>query len=278
MSAVLQSREPERASAERVDPALPDPSPSDPAPADGIAPDLAAFRTAAAEDLLLLALLHDRELTRERISGLWEHCYDDFLGLSPCGEAARYALTLLREGLTDLPTDLTDASLDALAVDYADIYLTYGLRASPCESVWLDADNLALQAPMFRVRAWYRRHGLAVEDWRKRSDDHLVHELRFLAHLLHDEPEPAALADVARFLDEHPLRWVDQFAERVATRCATRFYAGLALLTAAYLEELRDLLAALAGQPRPPTPAPADAPQATTEADAPYVPGTAPGW
>jgi TorA maturation chaperone TorD len=192
------------------------------------------------------------------------------------GKAAREAITLLRQGLTDLPTDLTDATLDALAVDYAEIYLTYGLRASPCESVWMDEDSLALQAPMFRIRAWYRRYGLAVEDWRKRSDDHLVYELRFLAQLLRGDPEPAALAEVAQFLDEHPLRWVNRFAERVSTRCATRFYAGLALLTAAYLDELRDLLAALLGQPRPPTTV--DAPPPDADADAPYVPGVSPGW
>jgi TorA maturation chaperone TorD len=237
-----------------------------------------AFREAAAEDLLLLALLHDRELTREQIVSLREHCSDDLLGLSLCGEEAGRALTLFRQGLTDLRPDLTDATLDALAADYADIYLTYGLRASPCESVWLDEDNLALQAPMFRVRAWYRRFGLAVEDWRKRSDDHLVYELRFLAHLLRGEPEPAALADVARFLDEHPLRWVGPFAGRVSTGCATRFYAGLALLTAAYLDELRDLLAALLGQPRPAVAAPVAASSAHAETEAPFVPGAAPGW
>jgi TorA maturation chaperone TorD len=47
------------------------------------------------------------------------------------------------------------------------------------------------------------------------------------------------------------LRWIEEFAERVADRCSTRFYAGLALLTAAYLDELRDLLARLLDQPRP---------------------------
>jgi TorA maturation chaperone TorD len=266
VTAVLQSMDRKPADAVPVDTVLP----------DRVAATLTAFREAAAEDLLLLALLHDRELTRKQISSLREHCYDDFLGLNLRGERARQALNLLRQGLTDLPTELTDASLDALAVDYAEIYLTYGLRASPCESVWLDEDNLALQSPMFRVRAWYRRYGLAVEDWRKRSDDHLVYELRFLAQLLRGDPEPAALAEVAQFLDEHPLRWIDRFAERVCTRCATRFYAGLALLTAAYLDELRDLLAALIGQPRPA--APADMPPPDADADAPYVPGTSPGW
>jgi TorA maturation chaperone TorD len=202
----------------------------------------------------MLALLHDRELDGERIMALWQEGYEDFLGLSLVGEEGRKSIALLRAGLTDIPVGLDAETLDRLAADFADIYLTHGLRASPCESVWLDEDGLAMQAPMFDVREWYRRHGLAVADWRQRSDDHLVHQLLFLAHLL--EPEDgleagAGLEEVARFLDEHTLLWIDRFAERVAKRCETRFYAGLALLTAAYLNELRDLLAGLADAPRP---------------------------
>lgn len=235
-----------------------------------------------AQDLLALALLHDRELDRELIHALWRDCYEDFLGLRLRGQRASRALGLLREGLTEIPTELCQATLDRLAADYADIYLTYGLRASPCESVWLDEDNLAMQEPMFRVRAWYRRHGLGVEDWRKRSEDHLVNELHFLAHLLEGAAESGTLDEAARFMDEHLLRWIDRFAERVAGRCETRFYAGLALLTAAYLDELRDLLAELLGTPRPTaeevearTPSVARLP---VEVEGPYLPGVAPGW
>lgn len=244
-------------------------------------PTLSDLRAAVSEDLLTLALLHDRELDRALIHTLWHDCYEGFLGLRLEGRRSAEALSLLREGLTEIPTELCQATLDRLAADYADIYLTYGLRAAPCESVWMDDDNLTLQEPTFQVRAWYRRYGLAVTDWRKRSDDHLVYELRFLAHLLDGEGEGADLTEVTRFMDEHPLRWVSQFAERVAARCETRFYAGLALLTAAYLEELRDLLAEITGTTRPsaealsaslaPNPGPG-------ELEGPYLPGVAPSW
>lgn len=249
-------------------------------PQERVAP-LTRFRTMVAEDLLALASLHDRELDRELVVSLWQNCYEDFLGLRLQGERAGYALTLFREGLTDLPTELCQTTLDRLSADYADIYLTYGLRTSPCESVWLDEDSLTMQEPMFRVRQWYKRHGLAVEDWRLRSDDHLVIELRFLAHLLGGDDAAASLSEAARFMDEHPLRWVDDFAERVAARCETRFYAGLALLTAAYLDELRDLLVDLLESPRPSREEidarfrPGAAP---VEVEGPYLPGVAPSW
>lgn len=244
-------------------------------------PRLSRLRGAIADDLLLLALLHDRELDRELIHALWRDCYEDFLGLRLQAPGGVSALTLFRDGLTEIPTALGQATLDRLAADFADIYLTYGLRASPCESVWLDEDSLTLQEPTFQVRAWYRRHGLEVTDWRRRSDDHLVYELRFLAYLLNGNEEPGDLGEVARFMDEHPLRWVSRFAERVAARCETQFYAGLALLTAAYLDELRDVLATLFGLSRPlpeELAAVAVPPLNRGELEGPYLPGVAPSW
>lgn len=248
---------------------------------------LGLFRAAVAADLRVLSVLHDRELDGDRILALWQDGYEDFLGLRLVGEAGRRALALFRAGLTDIPAALDSATLDALAADFADIYLTHGLRASPCESVWLDEDGLIMQGPMFDLRAWYGRHGLVVADWRRRSDDHLVHQLMFLAHLLAPEVEEtrgADLAEVARFLDEHLLLWIDRFADRVANRCQTRLYAGLALLTAAYLEELRELLVGVAHVPRPtqdemearrhPRPAVAVAVPAPSA----FVPGSGPTW
>ncbi|MCG8072659.1 MAG: dehydrogenase, partial [Candidatus Thiodiazotropha taylori] len=57
--------------------------------------------------------------------------------------------------------------------------------------------------------------------------------------------------EVARFMDEHLLRWLGQFSSRVAHRSATPYYSGIALLTGAYCEELRDLIATLTNLPRP---------------------------
>jgi TorA maturation chaperone TorD len=243
---------------------------------------LARFRTAVAGDLLFLALLHDRELDRGGILALWEDCYEDFLGLMLRGERGRQALSLFREGLTDIPTALGDRTLDMLAAEYADIYLNHGFGASPCESVWLDDDHLTMQEPMFQIRTWYARYGLAVEDWRKRTDDHLVNQLRFLAHLHDPATGDQGLADAARFMDEHLLRWIDDFAARVANRASMRLYAGLAALTAAYLGELREMLAAVAEVP---IPSPEEIeermkPKVAVAVDppSPYVPGVAPSW
>lgn len=182
-------------------------------------------------DLRLLADLHATELTAERI--------DELRAVAFPGIPEEH---------------ISPPLLDELACDFADIYLNGKFHCSPQESVWLDDEELICQQPMFEVREWYARHGLAVPNWRMMADDHLVNQLLFIAHLLEqaaeqDEPQ-ALLAETARFMDEHLLRWLLPFADRVAQRCATRFYATLALETAEYGESIRNSLAEILEIPR----------------------------
>lgn len=245
-----------------------------------LSPCLEDFRAAAALDLITLAALHHAELDDERLAQLRLVGFPESMGVRLMSEPGREATALMCAAVQQLPTPMPQALRDELAADYAAIYLTYAYRASPCESVWLDQENLGMQAPMFQVREIYRRYQLAAPDWRMRPDDHLVLELHFLAHLMQDD-HPEALAEAARFLDEHLLRWLPLFAQRVSHRCATAFYAGAVRLTAAYCDELRDLLAALLGVPRPSAAEiearmqPRSAPRETLLA---YVPGVAPSW
>lgn len=218
---------------------------------DGGGPDLQAFRAAVGDDLETLALLHDREPDAATLGALSEIGFPLNLGLRlDQGRAGEIASAMARV-VASLPAEPDAALLDELAADYAQIYLTHAIRAAPMESVWIDKEGLVRQGPMFAVRDHYRRHGLEVRDWSMRPDDHLVTELQFLAHLMTRVDGEAALAEAAHFLDEHPLRWVDQFATRVAKRCASEYFAGLALTTSAYLEQLREVLAELTGIARP---------------------------
>ncbi|MEA3290773.1 MAG: molecular chaperone TorD family protein [Pseudomonadota bacterium] len=220
-------------------------------------PSLSQFREAVAEDLRQLAALHDREPDRELIHALHAARFPENMGLQLASEAGIAACRRVAEGLALLPDPPDQEIVDWLAVDYADIYLSHALRASPFESVWLDEDQLLNQQPMFEIRKWYEHYGVATQNWRQRSDDHITIQLQFLALLLlpaPDEEESEAetrLADAARFMDEHLLRWLPDFALRVSERCGTVYFAGVALLSDAYLDQLRDHLAALLDQPRP---------------------------
>ncbi len=206
---------------------------------------------AVAEDLRSLAQLHDHEPVRETFRALVEIDFPHNLGLRLQSDGAGEAIKLMEEALAELGVEPDAETLDWLAVDYADIYLNHVLRASPYESVWFDDENLERQAAMFQVREYYQNHGLTVTGWETRTEDHLVHQLEFIAFLFDGRGEQDRLEEAARFMDEHMLRWIGQFAAQVAVRAGTRYFAALALLTEAYVEELREVLAELSGKSRP---------------------------
>jgi hypothetical protein len=82
-------------------------------------------------------------------------------------------------------------------------------------------------------------------------------------------------------MDEHLLRWLEDFAGRVVTHCMTPFYAGLAALTAVYCDQLRDCLARILDEPRPAAEQIGQSPQpqpAVRETPLRYMPGIAPSW
>ncbi len=212
---------------------------------------LARFRSRVAEDLRILARLHDREPDVELASELRAIDFPRCLTLPLADGPAQEAIMIMEQSLNLLPQEAGKQVLDELAADYAGIYLNYGIGVSPEESVWLDEDSLICQESMFQVRQWYESCGLAAPDWRTRPDDHLVYQLQFIAHLLEQDGEMRTLEQAATFMDEHLLRWLGSFAERVMQRCDTPWFAGSAGVTAAYAEELRDTLAEVLQQPRP---------------------------
>ena len=211
---------------------------------------LPGFCAAVSEDLALLASLHAAELSKALVSNLHEKKFPLSLALVFEEKEMRSVVTMLYEEISRWPRDFPAAIAEELAADYAAIYLNNYCNASPQESFWLDDDHLAWQEPMFQVREIYANHDLEVTNWRIQADDHIVPELQFIAYLLGRSDAAEQLDDVAQFLDEHLLLWLGDFSRRVARRCDTPFYAGLALLTNNYCETLRDLLAAILDKPR----------------------------
>ncbi len=242
---------------------------------------LAEFLTAVAEDLRMLATLHNAEPDGTLLCALQSVQFPEGLGMKLTSEAAQKARQLLRHALQTLPEPLDEKILDELAADYANIYLTHGIQASPCESVWFDDENLVCQHAMFQVRAYYERHGLAAQDWRIREDDHLVLQLQFLAYLFDSGKSTNVLVEATKFMDEHLLRWLGKFARRVVQRCATDYFAGVAWLTSAYCDELRDVLAEIMGESRPTTEEIEERMKPKREVlpvPVKYVPGIGPSW
>lgn len=237
------------------------------------------FRLALADDLDLLVRLHGGELDASTIEALRADAFPQGLGLLP----ADAAVEAMRDAVAELRVDL--ASLDTLAADFAAIYLNNAYGASPYESVWLHDEHLACQQPMFELRELYAAAGLQVDDWRKRYDDHFVLQLQYLARRCRAAEEGAPLEAIGRFIDEHLGYWFAEFAAKVAARCGTRFYAALAVLTAAWIERLREAIEEISGELRLPREVVAERVRAKfSEATADVAPirfmpgGGAPGW
>lgn len=242
--------------------------------------DIAPFVEATAADLKLFAILHDREPSGQIIEALHRCRFQEQLSLLLHCSEGKTALCAFDNAIARLPHPIDNATLDDLAAEYACVYLRFKYRASPTESVWFDGDGLERQTPMFQVRSWYHRHNLTSRDWANRPDDHVVLQLEFLAHLLNSASSATELPDVARFMDEHVLRWIKLFAEQLKSAGAAAYFTTLAAVTAAYLEELRDHLEELTGIPRPVVEdgaKPTEIPAGNAE-EQPYSPGVGPGW
>lgn len=204
-----------------------------------------------ADDAATLALLQDHELTPPVFAELKSLNFPDNLGLLPADAESQASYRMMRLALASFPAQPSSQILDELAADFAAIYLTGAFGASPCESFWLSDDHLVCQEAMFDMRSLYAAAGLAVPDWRKRPDDHLVFQLQFLASRLEVVETDADWRALATFLDFHLLRWLPDFVDRIASRCDTPFYAALAILTDAWCQQLRSLIEHYLGEARP---------------------------
>lgn len=243
----------------------------------------AALLAAYAEDLTLLARLHAKEVSADMLAAMREDSFPDGLALHPDCPEAEAAFDIMRIAVTGPEGSGTPITLDALHADFAGIYLNHSFSVSPNECTWLDPEGLLYQEPMFEIRRWYTHYGLVARDWRRHSDDHLVLQLEFIAHLL-THPLKHGPKDAAAFMDHHVLRWIEPFAARVARRCHTRFYAGLMLITVSILRKLRRELASLADMPEielEPIEEERQRRRAQAQAQAAasrFVPGAAPSW
>lgn len=232
----------------------------------------------------LVIRLHDREADAELIAQL--RALEAPLVFAAILDGREDAATADAFGaaLAQLGTPPGSDELDEMAADFADLYLTHGYRIAATGSVWMTDDHLERQEPMFEVRDWYDHYGMKVPDWRIRSDDHLVHELQFLHHLL-KIGTPDTLGDAAQFLDLHVMGWLPDFCALGAVRARTPFHATAVAVTRPLLESLRDWLTETTGvQPdirangyaRALDTAARQA--ALPEIERPFMPGLAPSW
>lgn len=240
-------------------------------------PDDAGRLEGYASVLEVLIRFFDRELDGEYLAGFQRYDVATWVSGWLATTTARQGVAELGESILSISQTPSEAALDELAAEYADLMLTNGYRVSPSASVWLTEDHLERQMPMFDVRDWYDHYDISVPDWRLRADDHLVHLLQFVAFLCRAGTKASA-EDAARFLDAHILSWVPEFCRLAQPRVRQPIYACAISITPAVLDELRDALEQMTGIERDLRLAAPPKASRTLEEDAPYMPGLAESW
>jgi TorA maturation chaperone TorD len=144
----------------------------------------------------------------------------------------------VQEPLVDLKEALcmidmsSDEELDDLLCEYTRLFIgPYRLPSPPWESVYTSPKKLLMQEAYDDVRQLYNEIGLTMSN----PDiiaDHIGAELNFVGLLLQkatDDPtrENYYSGIKVRFLDEHIMRWVPQFARDMEEAAELALYKAL---------------------------------------------------
>jgi TorA maturation chaperone TorD len=140
--------------------------------------------------------------------------------------------------------------LEDLAVEYARLFLGPGKHISPHESVHHKKDNvqggLLWGESTVEVKKFIESAGLKYTDEYKGLPDHISVELEFMQQVLQREEQAweaedkemahLCLENEKKFIEEHLVRWVPIFCEKVITEADLPFYREMARLTQTFIE------------------------------------------
>ena len=119
--------------------------------------------------------------------------------------------------------------------------------APPWETMYRGKDvTVGFGQPTFEMRELLRAAGLEVRNANNQYEDHMGIELLYLSELCRREAmgEGAAeVADIAAFVERHPLSWIGPFLDRVSEAVPGGYFAGLLLVAQRVLEHHARLLA-----------------------------------
>ena len=130
------------------------------------------------------------------------------------------------------------AADDDLTWEYRRLFIGPGAKpAPPWGSVYTDRECVVFGATTLELRAWMREHGVARIADEKTPEDHIGLMLALMAWLAQNQP-----ADLDEFLSLHFLTWAGHFLDELADAAEHPFYEGLARLTRASLDGVREAL------------------------------------
>jgi len=170
----------------------------------------------------------------------------DELPLVIAGEDFQQGLSLLQTWTKESESRAFKEILAELRQDYTAMFIGPGhLLAAPWESVYLTEERLTFGEPTLAVREFYLRHGLEFAKKNSEPDDHFGLEMEFMSKLIAGQiqnlaeglQEEAAFFESEQlvFLQEHLLKWTDDFTDNILNNARTLYFQGLARFTKGYV-------------------------------------------
>ena len=148
---------------------------------------------------------------------------------------------LLNEFMEKSKGKEVDALHEALVDEYTRLFIgPFRLPVQPYEAWWVSGHLLG--EPLVKVKAFYRKAGIAKSREYKEPEDHIAFELKFMQHLCEEgaaadtqERVKDCIALQREFLDAHILKWVPAFCDALYAYERTDFYKGIAKLTKGFI-------------------------------------------
>jgi len=186
----------------------------------------------------LLAMLYRQEPTRDLLKRVRSPQFLEVL--SQWGDELDH----------DFMTRPEDDLLEEMAVEYTRLFLGPDKHISPHESVHHEREDgqwgQLWGASTVEVKKFIEATGLEYKSQYQGLPDHISVELEFLEMLIRheeqawtkDDEEEAwrCLALERRFLEDHLIRWVGPFCDKIAATTELSFYRTLASLTKNFIE------------------------------------------
>jgi TorA maturation chaperone TorD len=198
-----------------------------------------------------------RAATRHRsdIYGLLATVYrqevtSDFLGQIRAPQFLGALSVLGVEGIDDLIQKPGAELLEDLAVEYSYLFLGPSKHVSPHESVHHQREDgqwgKLWGASTVEVKKFIEATGLSYSDDFKGLPDHISVEFEFMQQLTlreeqawkdEDTDKAVACRQVEKkFIEEHLIRWIPNFCDKVMREAELPFYRSLASLTRSFIE------------------------------------------
>ncbi len=188
----------------------------------------------------MLSNIYATEPTMKAVKSLSNGRLEDLSEIETIREGAKQMAEACRE-------IKNKRDLDELHAEFARLFLFGKMPAPPYESLYSLGEKTVMGDAAIEVREKYLEEGLQVKKLYQEPDDHVGTEFEFMFYLckkcrdlLADSKDKEALKVLEKqrtFLNEHILKWVPEFCDKIIKSTNDEFYRGVAIVTKGFIEE-----------------------------------------